>query len=115
MRQVLSRAILLIATSSVIAAASPALADGRAGDLTIQGVSLEFGAPYLSVASANNPDRCQISNTLALPTDPAQRDDYLALAATAVATGLKLDAWVSGCTSAPWGTVPVVYHVGLHR
>jgi len=83
--------------------------------VTLERVLLESGAPFLIVSTNLNPDGCQNASFLALPTDPAMRDEYLSLALTALAANMKVEVYVDGCVAAPWGTVAQIYHINIRR
>lgn len=69
----------------------------------------------IQATGIQNPDHCQIANVAILPNDPAIVDRFLSIATTAMATGAKVEIWVDGCKSAPWGTAPAIYHISISK
>ena len=111
-----NRSKLALVLSLVALAFAPSLAfadDG--GDLVITNVVIENGQPYITANGAPNPAGCQTTAWLALPTDGSSREDYVSAVETAVASGMKVHVFTNGCANSPWGTVPVIYSVYLHR
>lgn len=98
--------LALLATSGPAHAAGTAVSGAK-----IATIHLETGVPYLFFDQPiSNPDGCTSNSRVVLANDLLNREGYLSLAMTALASGKLVAVFVSGCIGSPWGvTLPKVY------
>ncbi|MGK6321305.1 hypothetical protein [Sphingomonas sp. DT-204] len=104
----------LITIISLAAASSAAHASGTAGDLVMQGVTVEGGTAYLNVSGHANPDGCSNPSVIALPTEPGSREMAFSAVSTALAAKLRVTVYVSRCIGSSWGTIAQATSLYLH-
>jgi hypothetical protein len=99
-KSVVVRIAMFVAAAMSTGSLSTALASGDSGASNVAQIHIEgtsFAAIYSSGSAFANPD-----------------NQKLAMALTAISQGWKVDFWVSGCMSTPWGyTIPVVYAMNI--
>lgn len=108
--------LLLILAVAAFAASSQLQAAGLAvSSAKVTNIHLEGGQPYIFFDKAiGNPDGCQNNSRVVLSSDLTNREFYLSVAMTALATGKSVTAYVNGCVASHWGTtVPKIYVLAI--
>lgn len=90
------------------------LGAGNSGYQNIKSIKIE-GEQFVAVYPAEaflNPDNCEKSNIVIIQGSDTYLDKKLSLVLAAYMGGKKIQTYMTGCTSTPWGyTAPVVFNV----
>lgn len=107
--------LTMILASAAMMAATPALAASAAGTGVYLGsIHIEGGTVYIFPQTGQtfvNGENCAGAGAVGLAPSLTNRDYYLSVAMTALASGKKVNLWVNGCTGAPWSSSPTVQSV----
>jgi len=108
MKYVKSLMLLIVAIPCLVSAA------GNSGWRNIKNVRIE-SASFIAIyptSDFDNPDNCGKSTMAMIPFSDISKEAKLSVALAAYMGGKRVQTYMMGCESTPWGyTVPVVYNL----